>query len=84
MQNQIKPTERELIIRNYSPKTIKSYLYGLKEYFDFKKKEDRFWSKMKFEPIFFCRAGGSDPFGPACRQAGWTISKFPNQIFRVK
>ena len=53
MQNQIEPTERELKIRNYSPKTIKSYIYGLKEYFAFKKKEDRFWPKMKFEPIFF-------------------------------
>ncbi|MFZ3386711.1 MAG: site-specific tyrosine recombinase/integron integrase [Candidatus Hydromicrobium sp.] len=30
-------TERELKIRNYSPKTIKSYLHGLKEYFSFKK-----------------------------------------------
>jgi len=34
----IKLTERELKIRNYSPKTIKSYIYGLKEYFAFKKK----------------------------------------------
>ena len=42
MQNQIGPTERELKIRNYNPKTIKSYLYGLKEYFAFKKREDRF------------------------------------------
>jgi hypothetical protein len=24
------------------------------------------------------------PSGPACQQAGWTISKFLNQIFRVK
>jgi hypothetical protein len=39
MQNQIEPTERELKIRNYSPKTIKSYIYGLKEYFAFKKKD---------------------------------------------
>ena len=37
MQNQIEQTERELKIRNYSPKTIKSYIYGLKEYFVFKK-----------------------------------------------
>ena len=22
--------------------------------------------------------GGSDPFGPACQQAGWTISSFSN------
>jgi site-specific recombinase XerD len=39
MQNQIEHTERELKIRNYSPKTIKSYIYGLKEYFIFKKQD---------------------------------------------
>jgi site-specific recombinase XerD len=37
MQVQISRTERELKIRNYSPKTIKSYLYSLREYFIFKK-----------------------------------------------
>ncbi len=37
MQFQIEQMERELKIRNYSPKTIKSYLHGLKEYFLFKK-----------------------------------------------
>ena len=37
MQGQLEQTERELKIRNYSTKTIKSYLYGLKEYFSFKK-----------------------------------------------
>jgi hypothetical protein len=61
MKNQIEPAERELKIRNYNPKTIKSYIYGIKEYFAFKKKD--------FE-------NRSDPFGPACRQAGWTISSF--------
>ncbi|MBM3228100.1 integrase [Candidatus Peribacteria bacterium] len=29
--------QRELAIRNYSPMTVKSYLYGLREYFAFKK-----------------------------------------------
>jgi hypothetical protein len=61
MQNQIEPTERELKIRNYSPKTVKSYIYWFKEYFAFKKKD--------FE-------NRSDPFGPAYRQVGWTISSF--------
>ena len=37
MQKQLDQTERELKIRNYSPKTVKSYLYGLREYFTFKK-----------------------------------------------
>src|SRR3989344_4957251 len=36
MQNQLGQVERELRIRNYSPKTVKSYLYGLREYFSFK------------------------------------------------
>ncbi|PIP15585.1 MAG: integrase [Candidatus Portnoybacteria bacterium CG10_big_fil_rev_8_21_14_0_10_43_39] len=37
MQKQLDHTERELKIRNYSSKTVKSYLYGLREYFSFKK-----------------------------------------------
>ncbi|MBD3282285.1 MAG: tyrosine-type recombinase/integrase [Candidatus Portnoybacteria bacterium] len=36
MQKELQKTERELKIKNYSPKTIKSYLYGLREYFSFK------------------------------------------------
>ncbi|OGG21766.1 hypothetical protein A3D03_01300 [Candidatus Gottesmanbacteria bacterium RIFCSPHIGHO2_02_FULL_40_13] len=37
MQKQLEQTERELKIRNYSSKTVKSYLYGLKKYLVFKK-----------------------------------------------
>lgn len=37
MLNHLEQTERELKIRNYSPKTVKSYLYGLQQYFTFKK-----------------------------------------------
>ena len=37
MQIELQKTKRELRIRNYSPKTIKSYLYGLQKYFTFKK-----------------------------------------------
>lgn len=37
MQIQLQKTERELKIRNYGNKTIKSYLYGLREYFTYKK-----------------------------------------------
>lgn len=36
MQTELDKTEKELRIRNYSPKTIKSYLYGLREYFSYK------------------------------------------------
>lgn len=36
MQTEFQKAERELKIKNYSPKTIKSYLYGLREYFAFK------------------------------------------------
>lgn len=39
MQEQLDKTERELKILNYSYKTIKSYLYGLREYFTFKKSD---------------------------------------------
>lgn len=36
MQTELQKTERELRIKNYSAKTVKSYLYGLREYFSFK------------------------------------------------
>ena len=36
MQTELNKTERELEIKNYSPKTIKSYLYSLRGYFSFK------------------------------------------------
>ncbi|MBM4401897.1 MAG: tyrosine-type recombinase/integrase [Candidatus Cloacimonetes bacterium] len=36
MQVELQRTERELKIKNYSSKTIKSYLYGLREYFSYK------------------------------------------------
>ena len=39
MQNQTEQAERELKIRNYSPKAIKSYIYEIKEYFAFSKKD---------------------------------------------
>lgn len=37
MQNPLNQVKTELKIRNYSSKTIKSYLYALKEYFTFKR-----------------------------------------------
>lgn len=48
MQKQLEKTERELKIRNYSYKTIKSYLYGLREYFTFKKSN---WESFDAENI---------------------------------
>jgi len=36
MQTELQKTERELRIKNYSDRTIKSYLYSLREYFAFK------------------------------------------------
>ena len=36
MQTELELLKRELKIRNYSSKTIKSYLQGLQEYFSFK------------------------------------------------
>ena len=41
MQSQLNLANRELRIRNYSQKTIKSYLYGLKKYFSFREKNDK-------------------------------------------
>lgn len=48
MQKQLNQTSRELRIRNYSPKTTKSYLYGLREYFAFKKDD---LEKLNIESI---------------------------------
>jgi len=62
IQNQNELTERELKIKNNSPQNHKKLPIQVQRILCFQKKEDRFWSKMKFEPIFFCRAGGSDPF----------------------
>lgn len=39
MQNELQKVERELRIRNFSGKTLKSYVYGLREYFIFKKSD---------------------------------------------
>lgn len=59
MQVELKKIERELKIRNYSLQTIKSYLYGLREYFE---KGDRF--------IFSPRLSVSSD---VCHQELWTI-----------
>ncbi len=48
MHIELHKTKRELKINNYSPKTIKSYLYGLQQYFCFKKKE---YAKLDRENI---------------------------------
>jgi len=39
MQTQLGKTERELKIRDHSAETVKSYLYGLREYFTFRKEK---------------------------------------------
>lgn len=36
MQHELSRAEREMRIRGFSPKTVKAYLYGLREYFAFK------------------------------------------------
>lgn len=48
MQTEIDKAQRELKIKNYSSKTIKSYLYGLREYFSFKGSD---FSKLDQENI---------------------------------
>ncbi len=39
MQIELGKLERELKIRNYSPRTIKSYIYALEQYFSYKKSD---------------------------------------------
>lgn len=48
MQTELDKAQRELKIKNYSPKTIKSYLYGLREYFSFKSSD---FTKLDQEDI---------------------------------
>jgi site-specific recombinase XerD len=48
MQTELDKTQRELRIKNYSPKTIKSYLYSLREYFSFKRSD---FTKLEQEDI---------------------------------
>ncbi|MBM3412026.1 MAG: hypothetical protein FJY19_01395 [Bacteroidetes bacterium] len=48
MQTEIDKAKRELKIKNYSSKTIKSYLYGLREYFSFKGRD---FTKLDQEDI---------------------------------
>lgn len=62
MQNKVEQIERELRIRNYSPKTIKSYLYGIKEYFTFKNQD---FENLNVENIknflLFCEKNAVSP-----------------------
>ncbi|TRZ77985.1 integrase [bacterium] len=59
---QLEITERELKIRNYSPQTIKSYLYGLREYFNFRKTG---FEKLDIDNIknflLFCQEKNASP-----------------------
>lgn len=48
MQTELYKVQRELKIKNYSPKTIKSYLYGLRKYFSFKSSD---FAKLDQEDI---------------------------------
>lgn len=62
MQKQLGQTERELKVRNYSPKTIKSYLYGLREYFSYKKKDfETLDSENIKDFLLACQEKGTSP-----------------------
>ena len=62
MQKQIDLTERELRIRNYSQKTIKSYCYGLREYFGFLRIGfERFDEDRVKEFLLSCEQRGVSP-----------------------
>ena len=59
MQIQLDRTERELKIRNYSFKTAKSYLYGLREYFSFKKKNFEIFNEDDIKNfLLYCERKG--------------------------
>ncbi|MBL7156362.1 MAG: tyrosine-type recombinase/integrase [Candidatus Pacebacteria bacterium] len=59
MQKQLGRTERELKIRNYSSKTIKSYLYGLKEYFAYKRNNLEILDRDNIKDfLLFCEKKG--------------------------
>ncbi|PIQ76712.1 integrase [Candidatus Peregrinibacteria bacterium CG10_big_fil_rev_8_21_14_0_10_49_24] len=59
MQKYLEQTERELSIRGYSPKTTKSYLYGLREYFRFRKKDVEIMDQNNIRDfLFFCEQKG--------------------------
>ena len=62
MQLELQKTERELIIKNYSLKTIKSYLFGLKSYFIFKKINfDRLDEENIKDFLLYCSDKGVSP-----------------------
>jgi len=62
MQEQLNQTERELKIRNYSPKTIKSYLYGMREYFTFKKVDLETLNQDNIRDfLLYCEQKGTSP-----------------------
>lgn len=55
MQEQLTKMERELKIRNYSPATIKTYLYSLREYFNFKKQAFELYDEDSIKNyLLFC------------------------------
>src|SRR3990167_3198089 len=74
MEKQLAATERELRIRNYSKRTIDSYLYGLKHYFYFKKSEfERFNEENIKDFLFSCEQKG---FSTQSRNAFLNAVKF--------
>src|SRR3989338_1064626 len=59
MQIQLDKMEQELRIRNYSPKTVKSYLYGLREYLAFKKENLEILNQDNIRDfLLFCEQKG--------------------------
>ena len=62
MQIELQKIERELKIKNYSSQTIKSYLYGLREYFVFKKIDLKKLNQENIRDfLFYCEKKKTSP-----------------------
>lgn len=61
MQTQLDLLERELKIRNYSPKTIKAYIHSLKLYFSFKKENFESFNESSIKDFFLNRQKSLSP-----------------------
>jgi len=59
MQTELNKTGQELKIRNYSPRTLKNYLYGLEKYFSFKKNNFKVLDQENIKNfLLFCTQKG--------------------------
>ncbi|PKM91594.1 integrase [Candidatus Falkowbacteria bacterium HGW-Falkowbacteria-1] len=85
MQTQLNLVERELKIRNYSPRTIKAYLFALKKYFLFKKNNFNTFNEDKVKNFLLLYQGKISPqsqniYIGAIKFYYYNIAKINNKI----